>query len=88
MIVLGVASPNIGGEKSEEEIKAFLEENGYTYPVVFDNTGEIFAMYGVSSLPTTFMIDREGNVFGYVSGQLNEEIMRSIIGQTMEGRRE
>ena len=88
LIVLGVASPNIGGEKSEEEIKAFLEENGYTYPVVFDNTGEIFAMYGVSSLPTTFMIDREGNVFGYVSGQLNEEIMRSIIGQTMEGRRE
>ena len=88
LIVLGVASPDIGGEKPEEEIKSFLSENGYTYPVVFDNTGEIFGMYGVSSLPTTFMIDREGNVFGYVSGQLDEEIMRSIIKQTMDGRRE
>lgn len=87
LIVLGIASPDTGGEKSEEEIKAFLSENGYTYPVVFDNTGEIFGMYGVSSLPTTFMIDREGNVFGYVSGQLSEDIMRSIISQTMEGKR-
>lgn len=33
------------------------------------------------------MIDRDGNVFGYVSGQLTEEIMLDIIRQTMEGRR-
>ena len=31
------------------------------------------------------MIDREGNVYGYVSGQLTEDIMRSIIDQTLEG---
>lgn len=88
LVVLGVASPNIGGEGSEEEIQAFLEENGYTYPVLMDTTGEVFASYGISSYPTTFMIDRDGNVFGYVSGMLSEDVMRSIIKQTMEGRRE
>ena len=85
LVVLGVASPNIGGEGSEEEIKAFLEENGYTYPVVMDTTGEIFGAYGISSFPTTFMIDRDGNVYGYVSGMLSEDVMKSIIKQTMEG---
>lgn len=86
LVVLGVASPNSGGEGSEEEIKAFLEENGYTYPVLMDTTGEIFGAYGITSYPTTFMIDRDGNVFGYVAGMLTEDVMHSIIKQTMEGK--
>ena len=31
------------------------------------------------------MIDREGNVFGYVPGQMTEDIMRNIIDQTLKG---
>lgn len=87
LIVLGVASPNIGGEKSEEEVKQFLEENGYTYPVLMDTTGEQFMNYSVFSYPTTFMIDRDGNVFGYVSGSLSGDMMKSIVEQTMTGKR-
>ena len=87
LIVLGVAGPGYGNEKSEEGIKEFLEENGYTYPVLMDTTGELFSAYGIYSYPTTFMIDRDGNVFGYASGQLNEDMMKNIIEQTMEGKR-
>lgn len=88
LVVLGVAAPNLGNEKSEEEIKAFLEENGYTYPVLMDTTGEVFMSYGVNAFPTTFMITREGEVFGYASGQLNEATMKSIVEQTLSGKRE
>lgn len=88
LIVLGVASPDSGNEVSEEEIAEFLENNGYTYPVLMDTAGEVFGAYGVQSLPTTFMIDKEGNVFGYVSGQLSADMMQSIVKQTMEGKRE
>lgn len=87
LIVLGVAGPNMGNEKSQEEIAAFLEENGYTYPVVMDTGGELFTEYGIYAFPTTFMIDRDGNVFGYASGQLSYEMMQDIVGQTMEGKR-
>lgn len=87
LIVLGVASPGLGGETSEEGIRAFMEENGYTYPVLMDTTGEQFMNYGITSYPTTFMIDRDGNVYGYVPGQLTEAMMESIIRQTMEGSR-
>lgn len=86
--ILGVAAPNIGNETDEEGIKTFLKENGYTYPVLMDTEGELFMQYGISSYPTTFMIDKEGNVFGYVSGQLSEDMMKSIIRQTIEGKRE
>lgn len=87
VIILGIAAPNYGQEGSEEEIIAFLEKNGYTYPVVMDTTGEMFMQYGIYSFPTTFMIDAEGNIFGYASGQLNEMVMRSIIEQTVTGVR-
>lgn len=86
LVILGVASPGQGQETDEQGIADFLKENGYTYPVLMDTTGEVFANYGVSALPTTYMIDRDGNVFGYVSGQLSEGNMLSIIEQTMEGR--
>lgn len=88
LVILGIAAPNWGQEQSQEGITAFLEEMGYTYPVVMDTTGEMFMAYGISSFPTTFMIDKEGNVFGYASGQLSEDMMRSIIRQTVEGKRE
>lgn len=87
VVILGVAAPNFGNETDEDGIKAFLKENGYTYPVLMDTTGELFMQYGISSYPTTFMIDKEGNVFGYVSGQLSEDMMKSIIRQTIEGKR-
>lgn len=87
LIVLGVAGPGMGEEKSQEEIAAFLEENGYTYPVLMDETWELFQEYGIYAFPTTFMIDREGNVFGYASGQLSYDILKDIIKQTMEGER-
>ena len=88
VVILGVAAPDYGDEGSREEIAQFLEENGYTYPVVMDEGGELFMTYGVFSYPTTFMIDRDGNVFGYAAGQLSMEMMESIIRQTVTGVRE
>lgn len=83
--IVGIAAPNYAGEESAEEIAAFLEENGYTYPVLMDEGGKLFMQYGIYSYPTTFMIDKNGNVLGYASGQLTEDIMRDIIRQAIEG---
>lgn len=87
LIVLGVATPDYGKEGSKEDIAAFLADNGYTFPVVMDNYGLFTYQYGISAYPTTFMIDKDGNVFGYVQGALTGEIMDSIVQQTMDGKR-
>ena len=83
VVILGIAGPGIGQEGSAEEIADFMTENGYTYPVLMDTSGEMFTQYGISAFPTTFMIDKDGNVYGYVPGQMTEDIMRSIIDQTL-----
>lgn len=92
LVVLGVANPKTDENPNNqdgtiEEVTQFLKDNGYTYPTVMDTTGEAFLNYYITSFPTTFMIDKEGYVFGYVSGGLTKEIMEDIIRQTMEGKR-
>lgn len=92
LVVLGVANPKSqeyprNADASQAEVEQFLKDKGYTFPVVMDTTGEVFGAYGVTSFPTTFMIDTEGNVFGYVSGALTGEMMESIVQQTMTGQR-
>ena len=84
--VIGVAAPDYGQEGSEEEIKAFLEENGITYPVLMDRNQSLFYGYGINAYPTTFMITSDGYVYGAVRGQITYDIMEDIIRQTKEGQ--
>lgn len=91
VVILGIANPKTEEHPTNqdgtiEEITSFMNENGYSYPVVMDTTGEFFATYGIRAFPTTFMIDVEGNVYGYISGALTEDMMRSIISQTIESK--
>ena len=60
-----------------------MNENGYTFPVLMDETGSLFYQFGITAFPTTFMITEDGKVFGYVSGGINREIMDDIVEQTM-----
>ena len=84
LVVLGVAQPGAGREGSREDITDFLAEGGYTYPVVMDEDGSVFAQYGIRAFPTTFMISSDGTVYGYVEGALSAEIMEDIVRQTVE----
>ena len=89
VVILGVANPKTdehphNQDVTQQEVTDFLTENSYTFPVVMDLTGEIFASYGIRAFPTTFMIDRDGNVYGYVPGAMTKEVMEDIIRQTQQ----
>ena len=79
VVILGVASPNLGNEGSEEDIKEFLSQNKYSFPVVMDKDGSLAYQYGISAFPTTFIIDKDGYVTQYVPGAMDKETMKSLI---------
>lgn len=88
VIFIGVANPRSEDNKNTREVDkdgviSFLSENKYTFPVVFDQTGEVFAQYRISALPTTFIIDKKGNINGYAPGMLTKDIMKNIIKQAL-----
>lgn len=89
VIILGVANPRTKAnpnnlDSSKDEILDFLNQNNYKFPVLFDETGEIFREYYINSIPTTFMITKSGKIYGYVPGMLNKDNMNKMISETLE----
>lgn len=83
--VLTVVNPG-GQEKSAEGIRAFLDEHAYSMPVLFDD-GSMYYYFQITSMPTTFMIDKNGKPFGYIKGQLTPDMMENMIQQTLSGKK-
>lgn len=83
--VLTVVSPG-GQEKNAAGIRSFLDEHNYSMPVLFDD-GSMYYYFQVTSMPTTFMIDKDGKPFGYVKGQLTPDMMETMIQQTLSGKK-
>ena len=79
VVVIGIAAPNQGREQDEEGVKKFIKENNITYPVLMDTSGETFNQYGAYSLPTTFIIDKDSKVYGYVAGAIPRDTMDKAI---------
>lgn len=79
VVIIGVAGPNIGKEGDEQYIIQFLKDEGYTFPVLFDDTGRTMAQYGIQALPSTFIIDKEGYIVQYIPGAMEKSTMEALI---------
>lgn len=81
---LQVVGINIEG--NSPDVLGYLDEGGYTFPVLFDsgNWDSIVALsYGVSSIPRTFLLDRIGRVLyvGHPRGLSEEQIQAAIAAR-------
>ena len=74
VVFLGVAISD-----TLENVRAFAEGVGVTYPNGLDETGDIARDYSVVSLPTTFFIGKDGNVERRLSSAANEGVLKVFL---------
>lgn len=67
------------GRETKESAAAFIEEQGYSFPVYYDTAGDAAMTYGVRSLPTTLFIDEEGYGVAQATGAIDEATLRQGI---------
>ena len=79
VVILGVAFPNMGREGTEEDIKVFLVNNNYKFPVVFDDGGNMVIEYGINAFPSTFIINKDGYIDKYIPGTMDKKTMKKLI---------
>jgi thiol-disulfide isomerase/thioredoxin len=72
-----------GDRETLEIAKAFITDAGYSFPVLYDVNFDAAITYGVSSLPTTYFIDAEGNLVAYGMGAMNAETLQQGINMIM-----
>ena len=68
--ILAVAAPNPPRE-TLEKITDFIDENGFSFPVLIDNEFEVNSIYGTGSIPTSYVIDTEGDLVGRLTGAID-----------------
>jgi peroxiredoxin len=52
-------------------IAPFLKQKDYDFPVLADADSRVSAAYGVTALPTTYLVDRNGRIVWNVAGGLD-----------------
>ncbi len=68
------------GEDVEGKVRKFINDNAYRFNVLMDSKNEVVANYGVSGIPTKFILDKEGNIryksvgFGGNDAELIDEL--------------
>jgi len=68
-----------GIREKEETARNFIAENGYTFPVLLDLGTKVAEEYYVGSIPTTFIIDKDGIIRYYIPGQTNRETLDMLV---------
>lgn len=84
VVILTVVNPNGFLESDRDFIMSYIEDKGITFPVLFDDSGKVFENYGISSIPSTFMMTANSEIFGYVNGAIDRNMMDNIISQTLK----
>jgi len=73
-VVLGV---DFG--ESKEQVSKFAKENGLTYLLTLDETGEALTAYNVRGIPATFFIDRQGIIVMKQAGAVTTAVIESAL---------
>jgi len=55
-------------QESEKLVKEFFKEFNLSFTALLDLDGDISFLYGIRGIPTTYIIDREGKIFGKAVG--------------------
>ncbi|MFY9269365.1 MAG: TlpA disulfide reductase family protein [Candidatus Manganitrophaceae bacterium] len=80
--ILAVSIDTIG----EPPVRVFIEDFGFSFPVLIDNFFEVNDRYQVRVVPTSILIDRKGVVAKRVLGakDWNSKESRSLIDQVIQ----
>ena len=65
-----------GSRETVDSASAFIEEQGYEFPVFYDTEYNAALTYGAYALPTTYFIDAEGYVAAWAQSALSAETLQ------------
>jgi cytochrome c biogenesis protein CcmG, thiol:disulfide interchange protein DsbE len=74
---LEILAVNVGQKK--ESVKIFAAELRVSYPILIDSEGKSAALYGVTDVPRTYVIDRSGVIRYRIFGGATPEILKKLV---------
>ena len=76
LVILAV---NLGEDKAT--VKDFSDTNKYNFKILLDTDQSVGKQYNITAIPTSYFIDKEGNIVSTVKGSISLEKMKSYISK-------
>ncbi|WMS88505.1 TlpA family protein disulfide reductase [Pleionea litopenaei] len=82
---LGFVLLGVNVEEDSSKAAGYLSEVPVSFPILYDNTNSVSKMYDVDAMPSTVLVDREGNLRflhrGYKPGDEKEykRLMKKLM---------
>lgn len=82
---MGFTLLGVNVEKDSSKAQALLRDLGVSFPILFDTENSVSEDYNVVAMPSTVIVDRDGNVryvhHGYKPGDENvyQDVIRKVI---------
>ena len=62
-----------------DTVKSFIDSNKYSFKVLLDSNQSVSSKYGITSIPTSYFIDIDGNIISKRMGAMNIDQMKAYI---------
>lgn len=69
----------IDEQEPADKVSMFLQNNGYTYPILLDTNGEIGQRFKVNGIPTTVIIDAKGTIIYRKTGGVTANELKAVL---------
>lgn len=74
---------NDGKHETHKLGQAYIEKEGYTFPIYFDSELVAALAYDTTTLPATYFIDRDGKIVSGFTGPVSMEDLEAGIAQLL-----
>jgi peroxiredoxin len=65
-------------KESASQVKNFVEKYKLTFTALLDITGEASSEFGIRAIPTTFILDKSGQILGRIAGPREWDSRESV----------
>lgn len=66
-------------EKSAKDVENFVQQAGFTFPILLDPKNKMNSGYKILTYPTSFFLDENGVIQDKVVGELNEKTIKEKL---------
>ncbi|WP_026584172.1 thiol-disulfide oxidoreductase ResA [Bacillus sp. J33] len=74
-----VLAVNVG--ETDLAVNKFSDRYNLSFPIVIDKDTQVQSAYGINPLPATFLIDKDGKVVKYITGEMTEAMIKDYMEQ-------
>jgi thiol-disulfide isomerase/thioredoxin len=80
----GLKVLTVNDKESKNQVLSFINNEGYTFTVLLDSSGEVNTLYDVKYYPTTFFVNADGIIKKIVEGSFQDQATIENILNTIQ----